>query len=376
MAQIRLRGMTWDHPRAVEPLKATLPAFRAIHPGIDITWDARPLHGFEFTPIEALAQRFDLIVLDHPFCGDIARNHCLVPVDDLVGPDEDFVGPSLASYRAGGHVWAVPIDAACQVSVSRPDLMAALDAETPRRWSEVVALGRSAHARGLKLAIALKGVHSLMSFFTLCANLGRPCGADFVEAETARAGLAALRELLPLCPPECLDWNSIALHEAMARRDDLAFCPAVYCYATYAEADRPHPLAFHDLPGPQGLQGSTVGGTGLGISANCRDLDAAAAYARFAGEASTQLAFARHHGQPARIEAWRDAGIDRRFGHCFSATRATMEAAWTRPRHAGYLAFQASGGDLIERHLRGTISETDVLASLLRAYEASEPEPV
>jgi hypothetical protein len=46
---IELRGMTWRHRRAVDPLMGTLDGFRARHPGMDIAWDARPLSGFEFS---------------------------------------------------------------------------------------------------------------------------------------------------------------------------------------------------------------------------------------------------------------------------------------------------------------------------------------
>ena len=50
-----------------------------------------------------LARQYDLIVLDHPFAGDIAASGCLLPLDNLIGPEshQDFVGPSLASYRGG-----------------------------------------------------------------------------------------------------------------------------------------------------------------------------------------------------------------------------------------------------------------------------------
>ncbi len=37
-------------------------------------------------------------------------------------------GRQLATYRMKGSLWALPVDAACQVAVSRPDLMQALDA--------------------------------------------------------------------------------------------------------------------------------------------------------------------------------------------------------------------------------------------------------
>jgi hypothetical protein len=53
--RIVLRGMTWQHRRALDPLLGTLPAFRALHPAIDVTWDARPLAGLEFTPVAELA---------------------------------------------------------------------------------------------------------------------------------------------------------------------------------------------------------------------------------------------------------------------------------------------------------------------------------
>ena len=51
MPSIRLRGMTWDHRRAIDPLRATQVTFADLHPGIEIEWSSRPLHGFEFTPV-------------------------------------------------------------------------------------------------------------------------------------------------------------------------------------------------------------------------------------------------------------------------------------------------------------------------------------
>jgi multiple sugar transport system substrate-binding protein len=364
MAERVLRGMTWGHRRAIDPLIATLPEFQHRHPGIKVTWDSRPLHGFEFTPVEELAQRYDLIILDPPFCGDIVRTRALLPLDEMVTPalETAFVGPSLATYRYENRIWALPVDAACQVAVARPDLLTSLDRRAPTSWSEMLQLGEAAGRKGLHLAIGLRGVHSLMTFFTLAANMGRPCavdpGQDLIDRETARQVLDAIKVLLAHCPPQALDWNSIELHDVMVARDDLVFCPAVYCYATYAEADIAHPLRFSNLPGLSGSNplGSTIGGAGLGISARVEDREAAFAYARYLMESATQKAFAAHHGQPARADSWEDPAIAARFGGCYSDTRATMEGCWIRPRYAGYLAFQAAGGTLIEQHLRGEMS--------------------
>lgn len=370
-----LRGITWAHRRAIAPLTGTLPAFRAAHPEITVDWQVRSLHGFEFQSVPELADEYDLIVLDHPFCGEIAASQCLLPQNDLEGSDHLFVGPSLESYRYGGGIWALPIDAASQVAVWRPDLLAKLDQPPPRTWDEAIGLGERARAAGLRLAVGLKGVHSLMTFFFLCANLGRPCATDpeaaFLDRSAAREALQAIRALLAYCPNASLDWNSIDLHEALVSADDLVYCPVVYCYATYAEGDHRHPLRFGDVPGLDGNSpaGSAIGGTGLGISARCRHPEAARAYARYLLGANVQKEFANHHGQPAHVEAWADAAIDRRFGGAFSRTRRSIEAAWIRPRYSGYLRVQAEGGKLVEAHLRGELSQ----AALLDRLDALPP---
>jgi multiple sugar transport system substrate-binding protein len=377
MSDIVLRGMTWDHRRAIDPLVSTLPGFRARRSDVDIVWTARPLHGFEFDPVQELAQQFDLIVLDHPFVGDIAATGCLEPLDLLIDAETaaSFVGPSLESYRHERRTWAMPIDAACQVAVARPDLISSIGLGVPQTWDEMFELGSAARRHGQWLAIGLKGVHSLMTFFTLCANIGSPCGAtpgeNLFDMATAQAALAALRRLASYCPPQVFDWNSIALHDAMLTRDDLVYCPAVYCYATYAEADMPKPLRFHDLPGVKMVSsaGSTIGGTGVGISCRSRHIKECLEYIRYIAEVETQKNFAAHHGQPARVEAWFDPFIDDRFGGCYSNTLKTMQSAWIRPRYSGYLAFQAVAGKLIELHLRGALQERELLDELRRLWK-------
>lgn len=367
--------MTWDHRRAIDPLVVATEAYVAQHPDIAIDWDARPLSGFEFTSVDALAESYDLIVLDHPFCGEIAASGSLHPVDEIVeGIGDRFVGCAVDTYRLDGHVWAVPIDAATQVQAVRPDLLARLDLPVPRDWSGVEAVGAAARRNGLGLAIALRGVHSLMTFYSLCANMGAPCGQHpkdpFCDRTVATEALGLMKALLAFCPPEVLDWNAIEAQDAMVERDDLVLCPAVYCYATYAEADHPHPLRFHDYPGPNGAAGSTVGGTGLGVSARRGHAPAALDFARFTASADIQLAFADHHGQPARVEAWEDTRIDARFGGCFGDTRKTQDETWIRPRYKGYLAFQAFAGDRIEAWLRGGVA-TDALLDELTAFHVA-----
>lgn len=374
MTSVKLRGITWGHRRAIDPLTRTMPLFREGCPGIEVEWFERPLSGFEFTSVDALAEEYDLIILDHPFMGTIAASGSLTPLDgEISGLSDDlFVGPSLTTYRKDGHLWALPVDAASQVAVSRPDLLLALDAEPPRNWAELETLGFKARRQSLQLAIAFGGVHSLMTFFTLMANLGAPCATQqdepFADRSAARTALGLMRGLLQFCPPDVLSWNSIRLHDEMVSRDDLVFCPAVYCYATYAEADQRRPLRFHDLPGPNGPSGSTIGGTGLAVSAKCKHRHAALDYVRFAAEPSTQRAFAENHGQPALRELWLDEAVNAQFADCYRGTLATMDRCWIRPRYAGYLAFQEKAGELTEAHLGGDLGEAALLERLQRLH--------
>ena len=127
-ATVKLKGMTWSDPRGYDPMVAASAAFEARHPGLTITWDKRSLQGFESTPVDELAAEYDLMIIDHPHVGAVAREGCLLPLDKWV-PEEQLaaianetVGKSFVSYTIDGHQWALPVDAATQVQAHRPDL--------------------------------------------------------------------------------------------------------------------------------------------------------------------------------------------------------------------------------------------------------------
>ena len=78
---------------------------------------------------------------------------------------DNSVGGSYASYRWQGRQWAFPIDAAAQVQAYRPGLIAG----PAKTWDDVITLAEQG-----KVIFPLRAPHSLMSFFTLAANLGTP----------------------------------------------------------------------------------------------------------------------------------------------------------------------------------------------------------
>ena len=69
------------------------------HPDIRIDWEARSLQGFADHPIRNLAEEFDLLVLDHPFMGTVAKGGYLVPLDNHISSEV------LSTY--GTKVWAL-----------------------------------------------------------------------------------------------------------------------------------------------------------------------------------------------------------------------------------------------------------------------------
>ena len=81
MAEITLRGMTWDHARGFDPMVATSAAYARTHPGVTITWERRSLQAFADRPISEMAATYDLMVIDHPHVGEVAKQGNLLPLD-------------------------------------------------------------------------------------------------------------------------------------------------------------------------------------------------------------------------------------------------------------------------------------------------------
>jgi hypothetical protein len=113
--QFELNGITWDHSRGFTPLVAAAQHFHELHPEIEITWSTRSLQAFADVPVQLLSERFDLIVIDHPWSGFAASGGALLspeshlPADLPAALDADSIGHSIAVMRYGGSQWALAI---------------------------------------------------------------------------------------------------------------------------------------------------------------------------------------------------------------------------------------------------------------------------
>lgn len=380
---VALRGITWDHSRGLLPLLATAQRFEELHPGVTIAWDKRSLQAFADAPIEELAERFDLLIIDHPFAGFAAGHPTLVPLDRhlprsfLDDQAANSVGASHASYAAGGHQWALAVDAATPVSAHRPDLLGRFGAEVPQTWDDLLELAR----RGL-VAFPAIPVDALMQFYMLCLALGAEPGGwegGVVELEAGAAALDLLRELVCAAGAENLERNPIRVYEAMVGGDDLVYCPFAYGYVNYARpAYARAPLRFGGLVALEGTRlRSTLGGTGLAISERCRGdaLGVAVEYAAFVASPACQRGlYVESGGQPGHRGAWLDAAANRATDDFFRRTLPTLDEAYLRPRFDGYIPFQDRAGPMVHAHLRDGGDAAAVVAELNRLYRKASPD--
>jgi multiple sugar transport system substrate-binding protein len=375
---ITLRGMTWKHDRGLAPMLATAAQFAESHPDVRIEWEARSLQGFADHPIRDLAEEFDLLVLDHPFMGTVAKGGYLVPLDNYIAAEvlsslrSESVGASHQSYFYQGHQWALAIDAAAQVAGYRPDLLAAAGMKVPSTWDEVSELARI--GKGF-VTSPLLPVDSFCSFLTLCTSFGEtpfaagpPKVHKVVSKEAGESALRQLKALVEGAITQAHELNPIAVWEKMSTTDEIAYCPIAFGYSNYARPGyRRAPIHFTNIPSrpPRAPVGSVLGGAGLAISARCKGLAAAIDYAQWVASAECQkTTYVHSGGQPANRKAWIDLGINEISNHYFEATLPTIEHAYLRPRFPGFIEFQSQASFLISDFLRGKLSSATALNSL------------
>lgn len=310
-------------------MQAASDQYAACHPGTTISWSFRPLSDFNDQPLASLAAAGDLLVVDHPFVGTAARSASIVPFG---GIDEErltqiggqAIGSTFASYVSEGRVWALPVDAACQVAAWRPDLLP----DPPRTWSDTIRLARQ---RPRSVVLPLYPTDTICSLISLSGS--------------SRVTLTAIEHLQALVPhlhPASFAMNPPAALDAMTGGDEIAYAPLVFGYSDYARAGLERRLAF--TAAPTGAP-TILGGAGVAVSAASSARAAAIDVALWLSGPSGQRLVARAGGQPSDRQAWKEAASGPR-GAFFSGTLAAVESAFVRETSAGWPRFQEQAGVL------------------------------
>lgn len=376
MHKIILKGITWGHSRGITPLLAASQRFNELNADTEIQWDKRTLQEFADYPLERLTERYDLLVIDHPWVGRAAAGEFVLPLDQflsaeyLSGQLENSTGNSHLSYNYNGHQWALAIDAATPVASYRKDLFVLNDVEVPQSWESVLKLAGAG-----KVAVPGIPIDLLMNFYMFCIAHGEePFISDeyVVSEQTGKEALLTMAEFYSLVSKKMFTLNPIGVAELMSSTNDYWYCPFAYGYSNYARAGyAKYQLTYTDLASIAGrLLRSTIGGTGLAVSSSTTHTSRAVQFVEMVASPAFQSTFyLEHGGQPGHRSAWVSTHANMLANNFFQNTLATIDRGYTRPRYDGYLEFQDRAGDYIREYLLNGGNIKRILEQMNQLYQ-------
>lgn len=379
MAKITLKGITWGHSRGITPLLAYSQRFAEKYPDVEVTWRKRTLQEFADFPIEKLVNDYDLLIIDHPWVGCAEATRCVLPLDQFLTLEylndqaQHTVGGSHKSYEYGGHQWALAIDAATPVASYRKDLLEKNRESIPTTWEELIALAK----RG-KVAAPAIPIDSLMNFYTFCLAHGQEPFQNMqevIDQETGVKALESMRSFYALLDASMFERNPIKVAEVMSNTDDYWYCPFAYGYSNYSRAG--YSGAILHYTGLISFDGkrlrSTLGGTGLAVSASCQHQEWAVKFAQeiVSGGIQSTL-YTENGGQPGHLQAWIRPENNALSNNYFLNTLPTLQEAYIRPRYNGYLHFQDHAGDPVQEYLKNGGNPKTVLEVINKIYHDSQ----
>lgn len=378
MAAIVLKGITWGHSRGYTPLAAFSQRFSELYPEIEVVWKKRSLQEFADFPIEKLTKEFDLLIIDHPWVGCAAATDCVLPLDEYLSKEylenqsKNSVGASHESYFYGGHQWALAIDAAAPAASYRADLFRKNQAALPQDWSDLMYL-----AKKKKVAAPAISIDLLMNFYMFCIAHGKePFQNDeeVIEANTGLIVLETMREFYSHLDKKLFSCNPIAVAELMTRTDDYWYCPFAYGYSNYSrEGYAENILHYTNLIRFEGCYlRSTIGGTGLAVSAFSNERGWAIKFAEEIVSQKCQSTFyVQHGGQPGHKAAWMNEDANHLCNDFFKNVLPVMENGYMRPRYNGYLYFQDHAGEPLQQFLLNGGNPLQVVKKMNHLYHQS-----
>ena len=373
---IKLKGMTWDHSRGFDPMLATSKKFQETHNNaVTIQWDKRPLQAFADRPIEDMTDDYDMIVIDYPHVGEVASKGLLQYLDlpkyssHIEQLKKQSVGKSHESYYINNKQWALAIDAASQTACYREDLIPSY----PSNWNALLDL-----AKNNKVLWPLKPVHAISSFYSIYNNIATELMPDqkkFIVKNFGVETLTMMKAVSKELITDCLTMDPIQTAELMTETNDFFYCPYIYGFSNYSRKNyRKYILKYIDvinLSG-KGPAGTHLGGTGIAVSNVSKNKDLAIEYAFWIASAECQKSlFYESGGQPGNSVAWEDDKINKETNNFFRGTRKTLDLAWVRPRHNGYMKFQDESGNLINEYLQSEIKAESICEKLIDMYNES-----
>ncbi len=378
MEKIILKGITWGHSRGITPLLAFSQRFSELNPSVEVQWTKRSLQEFADFPLEKLTPLYDLLIIDHPWVGCAAATKGVLPLEQYISKEylqdqlDNSVGGSHQSYEFNQHQWALAIDAATPAASYRADLFEKNNAPLPLTWDQLISLANNG-----KVAVPAIPIDLLMNFYMFCIAKGEmPFSNDneVINLEIGKAALRMMQELYSRVDKKMFGLNPIGVAELMTQSDDYWYCPFAYCYSNYSrEGYAEKVLKYADMVRFDNKRlKSTIGGTGLAISAFSQHKDIAIEFATSIVSSKCQSTlYVENGGQPGHKSAWTSKKNNVLCNDFFETLLPVMENGFIRPRYNGYLFFQDHAGNHIHQYLLNGGAEEDILSEINYLYKKS-----
>ena len=379
--RIKLKGSTWGHERGYASLKALNADHSNLFPA-DVDWDVRTLQQFADQSMSELSKKYDMIVFDHPWTGEIAAKEYFYPLDQLLSKEflaeqeANSVGKSYESYIWKGHIYGLQIDTAGHVSAARSDLLAKNGLKKPNTWTETLELAKKLFAEKKPLlALPLDPVNIWCLFMTLAANQKVDAYRDGKQVLPDSKSLEILNFIIELGiygPKEAYDWNPIHLLNEMSTGDDVMYCPALFGYSNYGMVGfKKNLIEFGSIPSSGfGSIGGILGGAGIGITKSCKSPEIAAKVIEVIGSPKIQRTlYATTGGQSGHRSAWLDQDLNAFTNNFYANTLDTLDNSYLRPRFPGFIEIQTDSGDILAEAVYGKISPEKAVQGINKTYQ-------
>lgn len=351
-----LKGISWDHPRGYQPLRAAAELWKR-QTGVIINWDVRTLQEFGDFPVEKLIGLYDFIIIDHPYMAEAATKNLLIalnkylPQEFLNTQEQLSVGPSYKSYEYGGNMYALPVDAAAQVAACRKDIVDKTNWEIP---AETAGLKTAASLlpKGYCIGVPLCPTDIWCVFLSLCAQYsdGNFFSASGVDVAAGQWAIEQIRDWRSFIHKASFEMNPIQLLSQMASRDEIIYCPFTFGYTNYSRKKVTAKIVnFIDVPRFENNNvTSLLGGAGIAVSQKSNHLNECLDFITYILTPQIQqTVYFQNDGQPALLNAWNDEQCNADSSDFFKNTLFTMQHAYVRPKVPNFNVFQENAANLI-----------------------------
>jgi len=367
---LKLKGISWDHPRGYQPLRAAAELWKE-RTGVTIDWDVRTLQQFGDLPVEKLIELYDFIIIDHPYMAEAATQNLLIPLNRYLPKEfmdiqeRESVGPSYKSYEYEDNMYALPVDAAAQVAACRKDVIEQIGWNIPATTVGIKEASAQLPAKYC-MGVPLCPTDIWCVFLSLCAQYSN--GAFFsdsgVNIDSGCWALEQIRDWRSFMHKASFEMNPIQMLTHMASNDEIIYCPFTFGYTNYSRKNwLASTVHFIDVPRYENsATTSLLGGAGIAVSQRTNHLHECLDFITYILTPQVQkTVYFQNGGQPALLTAWKDEECNAASEEFFSNTMFTLQHTYVRPKLPKFNVFQENAANQIHASaLRQSSLVTDI----------------